>query len=86
MPSLNFCFRTNGSGVYLGDELCLIYWVQGKTLNARAARKSLDEIHPATGLSSKPVQAVKKGKNILISLCAFYYHACTMEPLYCGHH
>lgn len=44
----------SGSGVYKGLEPCLIYWVAWKTRKASPARKSREEIRPATGRRLKP--------------------------------
>ena len=36
----------SGSGVYMGLELCRMYWVEWKTRKARPARKSRDDRRP----------------------------------------
>lgn len=48
--------NTHGSGVYMGLDPCLMYWVQWKTRKARPPRKSREESRPATGRRRKPVQ------------------------------
>lgn len=57
--------NTHGSGVYMGLDPCLMYWVQWKTRKARPPRKSREESRPATGRRRKPVQARKKGERKL---------------------
>lgn len=51
--------QTYGSGVYMGLDPCLIYWVLWNTRKARPAKKSREERRPATGLREKPVQSGK---------------------------
>lgn len=48
---------TYGSGVYIGLELCRMYWVEWKTRKASPARKSREERRPATGRKENPVHA-----------------------------
>ena len=54
----NYIYRTYGSGVYIGLDPCLMYWVLWNTRNAKPAKKSLEDSRPATGRSLKPVQSV----------------------------
>ena len=53
-------YGTYGSGVYIGIDECLMYWVEWNTRKARPAKKSLDDKSPATGRSVKPVFPIIK--------------------------
>ena len=63
---INYCILitgiliTYGSGVYIGLELWRMYCVAKKTRKASPAKKSRDDIRPATGRSRKPVQSVER--------------------------
>jgi len=48
---------TDGSGVYMGADECLMYCVEWKTRYASPAKKSRDDKSPATGRNVNPVQS-----------------------------
>ena len=78
----NTSWQISGSGVYAGFSWCLIYYVQQKTLWAKAFKNSLWLKIPWVGFIIKPVSCFNK----LLRSCLIKYILLAMEYYFLTFH